>query len=316
MDKEERATEEMTDEEERELVEAVLDEVDREHAAEQTPETDEKSQATKENGSQDDMTVEAEEPALVQEQTGDQDKQSASDIDIVSMGLGAFIGITVLLVLLVALASGSGSTTTEERLTACEEQIARLNEVHGIVSEGAVDATPDIVTAKPKKEPQAANTPEVIATLEVTEAPKVSATPVATEVPATEAPTPTLSPAQVKYFCEVLMIDTNDSNSPEEWDSPKDCYLYDWDSDDEDKYYQDWLKVAAHPATTSTFLHYLAYRCWHNWDIGRQKDAVKLAKLILAHKNCDDECLGYLSASEYRKVRDLVYDRLLARSEK
>lgn len=310
MDKEERATEEMTDEEERALVEAVLDEVDREHAAEQTPETDEKAQATEEDESQNDMTVEAEAPVLVQEQTGNQGKQSASDIDIVSMGLGAFVGITVLLVLLVALASGSGSTTTEERLTACEEQIAELNKLHGIVSEGAVDATPDIVTAKPKKKPQATNTPEVGAT------PEVSATPVATEVPATEAPTPTLSPAQVKYFCEVLMIDTNDSNDPKEWDAPEDCYLYDWDVDDEDTYYEDWLKVAAHPATTSTFLHYLAYRCWHTWDIGRQKDAVKLAKLILAHKNCDDECLGYLSASEHRKVRNLVYDRLLASSEK
>ncbi len=315
MDKEERATEEMTDEEERELVEAVLDEVDREHAAEQTPETDEKSQATEENGSQDDMTVEAEEPVLVQEQTGDSGQQASSDIDMVSMGVGA-LGIVVLLLFLATLASGSGSTTTEERLTACEEQIARLNKVHGIVSEGAVDATPDIVTAKPKKEPQATNTPEVSATPEATEAPEVSATPVATEAPATKAPKPTLSPAQVKYFCEVLMIDTNDSNSPEEWDSPKDCCFSDWDVDDEDRYYQDWLKVAAHPSTTSTFLHYLAYRCCYKWSIGEQKNAMKLAKLILAHKNCDDECLGYLSASEYRKVRDLVYDRLLANSEK
>lgn len=216
--------------------------------------------------------------------------------------------------------AGGKSDGLDDRLLACEKQIATLNEKCGISSEDAeknAGATEEIVgtastsTAKATTTPAPSETPLATAMVSPTSEPSTK--------PA-DTPQATLSPAQIDYFCKVLIISRHGNKDPKNWDSPEEAAKDHWIGVgyplicDAKEHFEDWLKVAAHPATTATFLHYLAYRCDDAW-ICEEDDAVKLAKLVLAHKNCDDECIGYLSGSDFQKVRDLVYARLFAASE-
>ncbi len=122
-------------------------------------------------------------------------------------------------------------------------------------------------------------------------------------------PVETLSPDQLTYFCNILGVYRNGSKDPKKWESPRVCADV-WYLSDESDYYDEWLVAAAHPKLSAELLHYLAYRCDSNY-ISEEENAEKLAKLVLAHKKCDSDCIEYLSSSDYNAVREAVYAKLL-----
>lgn len=245
-------------------------------------------------------------------------------------GLVLGIVITIVAILAAAFLTGDGGESDfETRLAACEEacglatpadETVKAKAENKAKAEAETEATP---AAKGAEATAAATTEVGASTVPNTKGgvDKASATPSTAAPAATSAPTkkPKATPkakkkpltkAELSYFTSVLLILTHGSDDPKEWASPQECARDYWDDFDEGDYYDEWLTVAAHPRTTPKLLHYLALRCQSMW-IGETEDAVKLAGLILARKECDDECIEYLCESDYEEVRNLVFNKVL-----
>lgn len=230
--------------------------------------------------------------------------------------LGCITGVfgALFFLLLLALADDP-DTDFEQRLQKCEAACGLTTAAPGKTEpkqeKTAGKATPEV--APEKKSPSSAKPEEEAPSSAKPEEKPPSSTRPKTSSSAKPTPEATLSPEQLKYFCSVLIINTKGSKNPKKWKSPEKCAEDDWYLSDVREYYDEWLQVAAHPKTTSELLHYLAYRCRSEY-IYYVDDAVELAKLILANKNCDDVCIGYFCESDIEEVRELVYNRILENS--
>lgn len=237
---------------------------------------------------------------------------------IASVGLLLVVsvaGTLLLAALFSSLPNGSNNDDFEARITACEEACGLTKPKDGDAQKKS-EATQAPESDATEAEKAAGKDPGKQKTAQARgdEAQKATASP-SSPSPSPKAkttkpePVETLSPDQITYFCNILGIDRNGSKNPKKWDSPEYCSIY-WYRSDASEYYDEWLAAAAHPRLSAELLHYLAYRCDSDYILEEEK-AEKLAKLVLVHRNCDSDCIEYLSGSDYNAVREAVYEKLL-----
>lgn len=228
--------------------------------------------------------------------------------------LAAFVVIIVVLAVVFANWPKSSKDDFEARLAACEEAcgLAERKDNDAQKKSGATQASEK--DAESSEKAVGKDSGKQKAQAKGDEAQKATTGP-SSPSPSPKAketkpePVETLSPDQLTYFCNILGVYRNGSKDPKKWESPRVCADV-WYLSDESDYYDEWLVAAAHPKLSAELLHYLAYRCDSDY-ISEEEKAEKLAKLVLAHRNCDSDCIEYLSGSDYNAVREAVYEKLL-----